>query len=581
MKKIFFIFLLLFLLNSAFSLHMKVFGVRDDEQGYVGVVADLEVYSKEGSGHVFIDTTPLTEVDTQTSARLSKEVACTLSEKRCSDKDFFYIIKGNFPMIGGPSAGAAMAVLTLADLMGIDINSNVSITGTINPDGSIGSVGGVREKVLVAQENGITTFLIPKGQYSELANLSFNNGFRVVEVSTLSEAFYYFTNYSFPQHNDTIYFDRFEDAMKPMCDELMDYGMSIYEGVENKVKGLNLSSEDMDAVNYLLNSTKELRTRMIDAYGNGSYYSAASYAVGLSINSFYINYLTDYLVSNSTEYVVGLSDSFSKELSYMYDVINRNFTIDNINDIEAINTAIDRYFEAEDSYSTAIDEINNGSYYSALYDLAYAKVRLKTAETWLTLLNRFNGDMRIVYNQDEFKDLAMRRIEDARSRLSYAYSLGNSYYIDNSVDHLNKAERAYAESNYVYSIFESLESLSNSNLAIQLFAIDEDQLEERIKLSKEQAMVNINSVQSKGITPILALSYFEYANSFENYEPVQSIIFLEYSKQFSILSYQMVNELDLLEEESSLAGEIVGAVLVLSTVVVLFYLYKIVRVHLR
>ncbi len=580
MRKIFFVFLLLFFFDSAFSLHMKVFGVRDDEQGYIGVVADLEVYSKEGSGHVFIDTTPLTEVDTQTSARLSKEVACALSEKKCSDRDFFYIIKGNFPMIGGPSAGAAMAVLTLADLMGLDVDQNVSITGTINPDGSIGGVGGVREKALEAEKNGITTFLIPKGQYNELENVTFNSNFKVMEVSTLSEAFYYFTNYSFPQHNDTIYIDRFEDAMKPMCDELMEYSESIYNGVNDKLTKINLTEEDMEILNYLLDSTKDLRIRMIDAYNNESYYSAASYAVGLSINSFYISYLADYMLSNSTVYIYDLSNSFSNEMSNMYDVINRNFTVDNINDIEAINTAIDRYFEAEDSYSTAINELNNGSYYDALYDLAYAKVRLKTAETWLTLINSFRGDLNIIYNQEEFKDLAMRRIEDARSRLSYAYSLGNTYYIENSVDHLNKAEEAYKNSNYVYSIFESLESLSNSNLAIQLFAIDEDQLEERINLSKEQARVNINTVQSKGITPILALSYYEYANSFESYEPVQSIIFLEYSKQFSILSYQMVNELNLITEENNLFNYLV-VVLVASTSIILFYLFKIVRVHLR
>ena len=44
------------------------------------------------------------------------------------------------------------------------ISSTVMMTGTINPDGSIGPIGGVLEKAQAAFEHSATTFLIPEGQ---------------------------------------------------------------------------------------------------------------------------------------------------------------------------------------------------------------------------------------------------------------------------------------------------------------------------------------------------------------------------------------------------------------------------------
>ncbi len=65
--------------------------------------------------------------------------------------------------IDGPSAGAVMSVAVAAALNGDKIRQNVAMTGTINPDGSIGPVGGIPHKIQAAAGEGVETVLIPAG----------------------------------------------------------------------------------------------------------------------------------------------------------------------------------------------------------------------------------------------------------------------------------------------------------------------------------------------------------------------------------------------------------------------------------
>ena len=95
--------------------------VGSGEEGQRGGTADLYLELKPGEGDVYIATFPFAKVDTQISTRFAKEVACSLVDVRCDRYDFFYTIKADSTIIGGPSAGAAVATLTASVLTGHDI----------------------------------------------------------------------------------------------------------------------------------------------------------------------------------------------------------------------------------------------------------------------------------------------------------------------------------------------------------------------------------------------------------------------------------------------------------------------------
>lgn len=66
--------------------------------------------------------------------------------------------------IDGPSAGALMAVGFIAAIAGDALLPEVSMTGTLAPDGSVGPVGGIPDKVLAAKAAKKRILGIPAGQ---------------------------------------------------------------------------------------------------------------------------------------------------------------------------------------------------------------------------------------------------------------------------------------------------------------------------------------------------------------------------------------------------------------------------------
>src|SRR3989344_7728236 len=159
MRKLFFLFIILNLLLMPNALakqgHMKLLAVKETESGYEGGIADLYLEMKPGSGRVFLETFPLTRTDTQMSTRFAKAIACDAIDMECDDTDFFYTITADSAIIAGPSAGAAISILTVAMLKNLDLNERYAITGTINSGGLIGPVGGLKAKVEAAKKAGL------------------------------------------------------------------------------------------------------------------------------------------------------------------------------------------------------------------------------------------------------------------------------------------------------------------------------------------------------------------------------------------------------------------------------------------
>ena len=90
--------------------------------------------------------------------------------------------------IAGPSAGLAFS-LSVMDLLTPDelTEQPVAVTGTISPDGTVGSVGGIAQKVRAAERRNFRLILVPEGQYDEAAAAA-GDTIEVVEVSSMAEA---------------------------------------------------------------------------------------------------------------------------------------------------------------------------------------------------------------------------------------------------------------------------------------------------------------------------------------------------------------------------------------------------------
>ena len=130
-----------------------------------GVTSNLTVrVARPGSGLIFVSTSPAVEVDVQGAARIAVLAASIVGGFNPLEYDYYFIISSPAIIVGGPSAGAAMALAVLLAVEGASCGGDFVVTGMINPDTTIGPVGGLREKLEAAASAGAKTFFIPEGQ---------------------------------------------------------------------------------------------------------------------------------------------------------------------------------------------------------------------------------------------------------------------------------------------------------------------------------------------------------------------------------------------------------------------------------
>jgi len=94
--------------------------------------------------------------------------------------------------IGGPSAGLAFTLTLIDELSPGELtgSTQVAVTGAINLDGSVGAIGGLRQKASAVDQAGIEVFLVPAAQREDdiEAARAAAPDLQIIPVATLDEA---------------------------------------------------------------------------------------------------------------------------------------------------------------------------------------------------------------------------------------------------------------------------------------------------------------------------------------------------------------------------------------------------------
>jgi ATP-dependent Lon protease len=90
----------------------------------------------------------------------------------------------------GPSAGITMTMALISAASGKPARNDVAMTGEITLRGNVLPIGGLNEKLLAAQRNGITTVLIPKENEKDLIEIpeKVKEGLKIVPIEKISDA---------------------------------------------------------------------------------------------------------------------------------------------------------------------------------------------------------------------------------------------------------------------------------------------------------------------------------------------------------------------------------------------------------
>lgn len=102
--------------------------------------------------------------------------------------DFPFKVSINSDDIGGPSAGLAFTLGIVNTLSNGHLTGGrtIAATGTIDPDGSVGDVGGVKQKTVAVERAGASIFFVP-AQELPVARSMATPGLKVYAVSSVGQ----------------------------------------------------------------------------------------------------------------------------------------------------------------------------------------------------------------------------------------------------------------------------------------------------------------------------------------------------------------------------------------------------------
>ena len=515
---------------SAAQVSIPLPAVYATSEGDVGVLTNLTVWVTNGTGHVFVDTAPFTQVDMQGSARLSSMVACDITSIDPETRDFFYVLHTDSPVIGGPSAGAAMTVATVAALMNWTIDPGVVMTGMINPDCSIGAVGGISAKLNASAEKGAHTFLIPAGQGNvtltehiieqngsfvtveehsvtiDMISLGTVQGIRVMEIDDLRDAIRIYTGYEIPNVLLTgeVQTIAYMDAMQPLAATLLDESRAQYDDTDAVA-----DPEFRDALESQVLAIKDAQAD----YDAKNYYASMSRSFNTMINLRHIKWYSECLVLDEGDldgYIADRIEQVENEIS------NAELAIDGA---KSENGVLEGIGAAESRLSIAREKLNDAERAKHAGDaielLAFSMERARSAQWWATLSCAGSGE---AIPDNLIRDRAGRYYSQAASMLAYADALisetgGCKTLIVSAADDLSRARSELHAGYYAGAIYDSLHAMVQANTAIELIGIDD--LDEKVNNSERDAISSIISARESGAEPILAVSAYEHAKILE------------------------------------------------------------------
>lgn len=515
--------------------------VERTPDGLNGVLSYITVVAQNGSGHIYIDTWPLAEVDIQGSARLAVQVACEVVQKDWNDYDFFITVRSDSPIIGGPSAGGAMTVAVIAALEGWELSSDVVMSGTINPDETVGPVGGLYQKAQAASHVA-HQFLIPEGQSTivveeqevtqegpftyvqtvqnevDLLEEGRKMGLDVQEVYDIRDAVFYFTGKRI--ETPSVEAEPIKaDFMKPYAEQELDSIQREYQSAVDEVQSYTGSyKQDLD---HVLESAQEQIGNAHTAYDSGNYYTSmsSSYVAGLNIT--YAVNLLHYFEGQSMEEIFSGLDTQLMSLSTQ---INAERPL-GMTALQCIAAAQKRVFEAQTYYRKATEQRSDFTY---IEYASYAQRRKEAAELWLDLSREYQKGDEIT--QNVLKNAASSMINMAELSLVYASSiLPRNDLLQEAQDRLETAYDEFVGGACYASLFSAIESKVHGEVALLTYSSKREMIPQRVERARERANNAIDVSRKQGIEPVLAVSYYELAESMDS--PVQSLIYLRYAEE--------------------------------------------------
>ncbi|MDY6775686.1 MAG: S16 family serine protease [Halobacteria archaeon] len=484
------------------------------KDGDQGSVAEVDVVISEGTGEVTVEGTDGTEIgDTlRGSAYLAAFVASDMTDIDMSKYDFVYRVEINSEKIDGPSAGAAMAVETVAEIEGWETDDTV-ITGMVNPDGSIGPVGGVESKLNVSASEGYDRLVVPTGQTrikdiergprgsritekTNLTKIGNQRGIEVVEVGSVAEAVEVVTGKKVSSDknkvnmNASVRSESFTRRMRGLASNLRNSSYALLE--ESRERGINTTQAENEI------------ERGESYFDNESYYSSTS--------AFFQSMITmrsaifERKIEN--EGLDAVKQEVRNEIDTSKEYLESRRETTALTGLQASESRITK----AEARLEGVGSLDSTEVDVAANRLGFAYERARTARYWVNVTQQPESETRDYPRIKTVAKSHLDRTERVWDYFQVMFDLPDNFRPNS----LTTARTNYEKGYYYGSMIDSLSAFGVLSARLQSFDVNPN-ITREYKTSKREARAEILDAQRKGIDSTLPVSLYLFSqNSLED-----------------------------------------------------------------
>jgi len=505
-----------------------------------GVMTTINVtVAYPGHGNIYFRASPLTELDMQATAQIAVMVACNMLGLNMNDYDFYISVNAGSIIVGGPSAGGIMTVAVMAALENATIKPDITMTGMINPDGTIGPVGGLKGKLEAAASSGYKYFLIPLGQriivvpnitYREifpgvivssvnyekidLVKLGEKLGVKVIEISNIRQAYYYFTGINLTTTLHKLPVTATETIDKYVGNNTLDVLNATTYYISSAQKLLELLPPGTtDIVNTLLKEASSLSNRAAKLLDQNKYYLARAEALSslqLASQAYLIanglvnkNSLIN-IIRNTNQSLAGLAEKY-------YELSNK--TMIPVQGLGALMVLGININEIQKDIEKAAKSLEKNDLRDTVNYLSDAITRYYSAHLYKAIAENLSGSQPAV-DKTMLEKTALTLYGVAKNIYAYGYTLAkdigaNPASLQKSGDFLDKAAEMITRGDYVAGLGYIIDSISLGVTSIhEMFTVNNVEASSVIKDLRTNALQNMERLITLGITPYTAINYY-------------------------------------------------------------------------
>jgi predicted S18 family serine protease len=137
--------------------------------------------------------------------------------------------------------------------------------------------------------------------------------------------------------------------------------------------------------------------------------------------------------------------------------------------------------------------------------------------------------------EEDTRNICVQKLSEAQERLQYVKLFFPEVALADITKDVTRALHNHQNGDYALCISKAMRAKAGTNVLLNMMTSTNEQFENLLHRKIEATKQVIVKQQEKDVFPILGYSYYEYASSLEDVDPLSAMIYTEYALEMAWL----------------------------------------------